>query len=103
MLLMVNEAWSNEVTMAYVLSACASLPSLKHAKCTHALCIRLGLGSDIVVETALVDTYAQHNSLRLMELIVESGSRWTETCNAAISAVIIIEGDIRKLQSGLSG
>jgi hypothetical protein len=87
MLLMVNEAWSNEVTMAYVLSACASLPSLKHAKCTH----------------ALVDTYAQHNSLRLMELIVESGSRWTETWNAAISAVIIIEGDIRKLQSGLSG
>jgi hypothetical protein len=85
MLLMVNEAWPNEVTMAYVLSACASLPSLKHAKCTHALCIRLGLGSDIVVETALVDTYAKHNSLRLMELIVESGSRWTETWNAAIS------------------
>jgi pentatricopeptide repeat protein len=84
-MLVVSEALPNEVTMAYLLSACASLPSVMHAKCTHALCIRLGLGSDIVVETALVDTYAQHNSLRLMELIVQSGSRRTETWNAAIS------------------
>lgn len=84
-MMMVSEAWPNEVTMAYLLSACASLQSVKHAKCTHALCIRLGLESNIVVETALVDTYAKCDNVRLMELIVESGSRQTETWNAAIS------------------
>ncbi|KAK3158667.1 hypothetical protein QOZ80_2AG0140050 [Eleusine coracana subsp. coracana] len=85
-MLMVSEAWPNGVTMAYLLSACASLPSLKHAKCTHALCIRLELESNIVVESALVDTYVKHNAVRLMELIVVKGSRRTETWNAAISA-----------------
>lgn len=37
-MLMVSEAWPNGVTMAYLLSACASLPSVKHAKATYALC-----------------------------------------------------------------
>ncbi|KAL6633828.1 hypothetical protein ACP70R_026499 [Stipagrostis hirtigluma subsp. patula] len=84
-MLMASEAWPNGVTMAYLLSACSSLPSGKHAKCTHALCFRLGLESDIVVETALLDAHAKCNNLKLMELTVEKGSRRTETWNAAIS------------------
>ncbi|TKW40773.1 hypothetical protein SEVIR_1G268100v4 [Setaria viridis] len=84
-MLLTSEARPNAVTMAHLLSACASLPSGKHAKCTHALCIRLGLQSDIVFETALVDSYAKCGHMKMIELIVEKGSRWTETWNAAIS------------------
>ncbi|CAM0944644.1 unnamed protein product [Alopecurus aequalis] len=75
----------NGVTMAYLLSACSSLPSQKHAKSTHALCIRLGLQSDIVVETALIDAYAKCHQMKMMEITLENGSRRTETWNAAIS------------------
>jgi hypothetical protein len=53
-MLVVSEAWPNEVTMAYLLSACASLPSVKHAKCTHALCIRLGLGQTLLLRLHLL-------------------------------------------------
>ncbi|CAN6238899.1 unnamed protein product [Urochloa humidicola] len=84
-MLMTSEARPNAVTMAYLLSARASLPSRKHAKCMHALCIRFGLQSDVVVETALVDSYAKCGHLKMIEMIVEKGSRRTETWNAAIS------------------
>ncbi|PWZ22620.1 Pentatricopeptide repeat-containing protein [Zea mays] len=84
-MLVSSEAQPNAVTMAHLLSACASLLSGKHAKCTHALCIRLGLGSDIVVETALVDCYAKCGYMGMIDMVVEKGSRRTETWNAAIS------------------
>ena len=84
-MLMDSEAQPNAVTMAHLLSACASLPSGKHAKCTHALCIRLGIQSDIVAETALVDSYAKCGHMKMIEIIVEKGSQRTETWNAAIS------------------
>ncbi|PVH66755.1 hypothetical protein PAHAL_1G338300 [Panicum hallii] len=84
-MLMRSEAQPNAVTMAHLLSACASLPSGKHAKCTHALCIRLGLQSDIIAETALVDSYAKCGHMKMIEIIVDKGSRRTETWNAAIS------------------
>ncbi|KAF7079691.1 hypothetical protein CFC21_083888 [Triticum aestivum] len=85
MLMTGGAPWPNGVTMAYLLSACSSLPSWRRAKCTHAMCIRLGLESDIVVETALIDTYAKCHKMKMMELTLENGSRRTETWNAAIS------------------
>ncbi|XP_047077177.1 pentatricopeptide repeat-containing protein At5g39350-like [Lolium rigidum] len=85
MLMTGGAPWPNGVTMAYLLSACSSLSSWKHAKCTHALCIRLGLESDIVVETALIDAYRKCHKMKMMELVLENGSRKTETWNAAIS------------------
>ncbi|CAO2046906.1 unnamed protein product [Urochloa humidicola] len=84
-MLMTGDARPNAVTMAYLLSACASMPSRKHAKCTHALCIKLGLQSDVVVETALVDSYAKCSHMKMIENIIEKGSQRTETWNAAIS------------------
>uniref|UniRef100_A0ACD5Z2Z3 Uncharacterized protein n=1 Tax=Avena sativa TaxID=4498 RepID=A0ACD5Z2Z3_AVESA len=83
----------NGVTMAYLLSACASLPSQKHAKCTHALCVRLGLESDIVVETALIDAYAKCDNIKMMQLTLENGSRRTATWNAAISGYTRSKGE----------
>ncbi|XP_062222531.1 pentatricopeptide repeat-containing protein At5g39350-like [Phragmites australis] len=97
-MLMTSEAWPNGVTMAYLLSACASLPSGKHAKCTHALCIRLGLVSDIVVETALVDSYAKCDHTKMIEMMVEKGSRRTETWNAAISGYTHREQEEKAIQ-----
>ncbi|KAJ1280312.1 hypothetical protein BS78_04G222000 [Paspalum vaginatum] len=85
-MLVASEARPNAVTMAHLLSACASLPSGKHAKCTHALCIRLGLKSDLVIETALIDTYAKCGDMWMIARVFEKGSRRTETWNAAISA-----------------
>ncbi|OEL22102.1 Pentatricopeptide repeat-containing protein [Dichanthelium oligosanthes] len=84
-MLMASEARPNAVTMAHLLSACANLLSGKHAKCTHALCIRLGLGSDIVAETALIDSYAKCGHMKKIDMMVEKGSRRTEMWNAAIS------------------
>ncbi|KAF8765454.1 hypothetical protein HU200_008600 [Digitaria exilis] len=84
-MLLIGEVRPNAVTMAHLLSACASLSSGKRAKCTHALCIRLGLQSDVVVETALVDSYAECGHMKMIEMIVEKGSQRTETWNAAIS------------------
>uniref|UniRef100_A0A0E0K396 ADF-H domain-containing protein n=1 Tax=Oryza punctata TaxID=4537 RepID=A0A0E0K396_ORYPU len=88
-MLMSGAAWPNGVTMVYLLSACASMPSGKHAKCTHALCIRLGLKSDIAVETALIDTYARCGKMKLMRLTLEKGSRRAETWNAALSGYTV--------------
>ncbi|KAI4964671.1 hypothetical protein ZWY2020_060018 [Hordeum vulgare] len=85
MLMTGGAPWPNGVTMAYLLSACSSLPSWRRAKCTHAMCIRLGLQSDIVVETALIDTYAKCHKMKMMELTLRNGSWRTETWNAAIS------------------
>jgi pentatricopeptide repeat protein len=85
MLMAVDAPWPNGVTMAYLLSACSSLSSWKHAKCLHAMCIRLGLESDIVVETALIDAYAKCHKMKMMKLTLENGSRRTEAWNAAIS------------------
>ncbi|EEC73741.1 hypothetical protein OsI_08374 [Oryza sativa Indica Group] len=88
-MLMSGAAWPNGVTMVYLLSACASMPSGKHAKCTHALCIRLGLKSDIAVETALIDAYARCGKMKLMRLTLERGSWRAETWNAALSGYTV--------------
>ncbi|KQK00664.1 hypothetical protein BRADI_3g50980v3, partial [Brachypodium distachyon] len=84
MLMTSGAPWPNGVTMAYLLSACSRL-SGRHAKCMHAMCIRLGLESDIIVETALMDAYAKCHNMKMMELTLENGSRRTETWNATIS------------------
>lgn len=46
-------------TFATVLSACTSVAALERGMETHACCIRACLGSDVVVESALVDMYSK--------------------------------------------
>ncbi|XXG49677.1 hypothetical protein AAC387_Pa02g3787 [Persea americana] len=46
-------------TFATVLSACASVAALERGTETHAHCIRACLGSDVVVESALIDMYSK--------------------------------------------
>ncbi|KAG8059982.1 hypothetical protein GUJ93_ZPchr0002g22977 [Zizania palustris] len=88
-MLMTGAVRPNGVTMVYLLSSCAAMPSGEHAKCAHALCIRLGLESEIVVETALIDTYARCGKTKLMILAFEKSSRRAETWNASISGYTI--------------
>ena len=75
----------NPVTMASVLSACGILPSIDHGKCIHGSCIRLGLESDIVVETALIDMYSRCSSMELCSWVFARGSKRIATWNAIMS------------------
>ncbi|XP_072956452.1 pentatricopeptide repeat-containing protein At5g39350 [Typha angustifolia] len=75
----------NAVTMASLLSACASLLSIDQGKSLHGSCIRLRLESDIIVETALIDMYAKCGSTKLSSMVFEKGSKRTATWNAIIS------------------
>lgn len=75
----------NLVTMASLLSACGILPSIDHSKCIHGSCIRLGLESDVVVETALIDTYSKCGAMDLCSQVFAGCSKRTATWNAVMS------------------
>ncbi|PON96307.1 Tetratricopeptide-like helical domain containing protein [Trema orientale] len=49
----------NVVTIALLLSACASLSLSTHGRCFHGWALRQKLESDVMVETALIDMYAK--------------------------------------------
>ncbi|TXG61159.1 hypothetical protein EZV62_012522 [Acer yangbiense] len=56
---------ANAVTIASLLSACSSLYYLKDGRCLHGWTIRQKLESEVVVETALIDMYAQCNHVEV--------------------------------------
>lgn len=49
----------NVVTLASILSACASLSLLMDGRCLHGWALRQKLENDVMVETALIDMYAK--------------------------------------------
>ncbi|XP_039137885.1 pentatricopeptide repeat-containing protein At5g39350 [Dioscorea cayenensis subsp. rotundata] len=75
----------NLVTMASLLSACSSALFINYGKCLHGLCIRLRLKDDIVVETALIDMYANCGNMNFSARVFETCSRRTATWNAVVS------------------
>ncbi|KAJ0970196.1 hypothetical protein J5N97_023073 [Dioscorea zingiberensis] len=75
----------NWVTMASLLSACTSKSFINYGKCLHGSCIRLRLNHDIVLETALIDMYANCGNMDLSARVFEQCSRRTATWNAVIS------------------
>ncbi|KAM0983957.1 hypothetical protein TB2_011238 [Malus domestica] len=48
----------NSVTLISVVSACASLSYLRFGKQVHGLIVKIKIGLDVVIGTALVDAYA---------------------------------------------
>ncbi|GAB4831721.1 hypothetical protein Ancab_005733 [Ancistrocladus abbreviatus] len=79
----------NAVTIASLISACATLGALKQAMCLHGWTIRQKLDDDVLVKTALVDLYAKCNhlglSLRLFNIALESR---TAPWNAVLSGCV---------------
>ncbi|CBI22288.3 hypothetical protein VitviT2T_022707 [Vitis vinifera] len=79
----------NFVTLASVLSACASLYSLKHGRCLHGWAIRQKLESEVIVETALIDMYAKCNNVNLsFRVFSKTSKQRTAPWNAIISGCI---------------
>lgn len=79
----------NSVTVAALILACVSLCSLKYRKCIHGWVIRGRLESDVLVETALIDLYANCNSIDLSLRLFETTLRKrTVPWNAIISGYV---------------
>ncbi|XP_020571787.1 pentatricopeptide repeat-containing protein At2g13600-like [Phalaenopsis equestris] len=53
----------NRMTFSSVLLACANLPSLEKGKTIHGRTIKLGVGTEIIVGTALIDMYAKSGDI----------------------------------------
>ncbi|KAJ0713971.1 putative tetratricopeptide-like helical domain superfamily [Helianthus annuus] len=65
----VVSVYPDKMTLASVVSACASLGWLKHGKWVHGYMLRNGIECDVVVKTALVDMYGKCGNVRLAERV----------------------------------
>ncbi|KAF5189885.1 Pentatricopeptide repeat-containing protein [Thalictrum thalictroides] len=61
---------TNNVTLAYVLSACSCLEALNEGKIVHALIIRAGLHDDLLVGNALVSMYGNCRMIEKAEHVL---------------------------------
>ncbi|PKA52159.1 Pentatricopeptide repeat-containing protein [Apostasia shenzhenica] len=75
----------NSMTISSLLTACGSLPSLIHGMSFHGFSIKLGIESDIFVETALISMYSNCGETDLSSKMFAASSRITTTWNAFIS------------------
>ncbi|KAL5739172.1 hypothetical protein ACOSQ2_028352 [Xanthoceras sorbifolium] len=79
----------NAVTTASLLSACSSLYYLKVGRCLHGWTIRQKLEGEVVVETALIDMYAQCNHAELsFRVFARTSKKRTVPWNAILSGCI---------------
>ncbi|KAJ4973357.1 hypothetical protein NE237_006531 [Protea cynaroides] len=79
----------NSVTLAALLSASASLWSLKHGKCLHGWAIRCRLEADVMVETALIDMYAKCNRMNIsFRVFTKATIKRTVPWNALITGYV---------------
>ncbi|KAH6801527.1 hypothetical protein C2S52_001991 [Perilla frutescens var. hirtella] len=60
------------VSISAALSACASLPSLRHGKELHGFMMRGGFNSDLFTSSALIDMYAKCGHLNLAQRVFDS-------------------------------
>ncbi|KAI4352502.1 hypothetical protein L6164_006748 [Bauhinia variegata] len=79
----------NSVSIASLLTACATLVFLNHGKCLHAWAIRQNLESEVIVETALIDMYAKCNHVDLScKVFMKTSKKRTVPWNAVLSGFI---------------
>lgn len=79
----------NAVTLASLLSACASLSCLKRGQSLHAWVIRKKLESDVLVTTALIDMYAKCNAIGYsFQVFSKTSKKRTVPWNALLSGLI---------------
>lgn len=84
-----NGVKPNAVTIASLLSCCSSLHYLKEGRCLHGWTIRQKIESEVVIETALIDMYAQCNHVELSFRVFGRTSRKrTVPWNAILSGCI---------------
>ncbi|XP_017976251.1 PREDICTED: pentatricopeptide repeat-containing protein At3g12770 [Theobroma cacao] len=60
------------ITMVSLVQACGGLRSLELGKCVHGFVLGLGMGSDILVLTALVDMYSKMGEIESAHLLFDS-------------------------------
>ncbi|KAK2993939.1 hypothetical protein RJ640_025614 [Escallonia rubra] len=76
----------NAFTMACLLSACGNMHYLKYGKCLHGWVTRQKLESDVNVETALIDMYANCKSMTLsFRVFRRTSKKRTVPWNAILS------------------
>ncbi|XP_054777547.1 pentatricopeptide repeat-containing protein At5g39350-like isoform X2 [Prosopis cineraria] len=79
----------NFVSIASLLSACASLVFWNPGKCLHAWAIRHKLETEVMVETALIDMYAKCCHVdRSYKVLMKTSKKRTVPCNALLSGFI---------------
>ncbi|XP_057952960.1 pentatricopeptide repeat-containing protein At5g39350-like [Malania oleifera] len=79
----------NSVTVASLLSACASLRAPKHGRCLHGWAIKQKIETDVIVETALIDMYAKCSHVNLsFQVFMGTSKMRTVPWNAVLSGYI---------------
>ncbi|KAK4259328.1 hypothetical protein QN277_005670 [Acacia crassicarpa] len=79
----------NLVSIASLLSACASSVSLNPGKCLHAWAIRHKFETEVIVETALIDMYAKCSQVDLSyKVFMKTSKKRTVPWNALLSGFI---------------
>ncbi|KAK9053438.1 hypothetical protein SSX86_030072 [Deinandra increscens subsp. villosa] len=63
--------YPDKITLASVISACASLGWLNHGKWVHSYMLRNGIECDMVVKTAVVDMYGKCGNVSLAKRVFE--------------------------------
>lgn len=61
--------YPDKITLASVISACASLRWLDHGKCLHSYMLRNGIKCDMVIKTAMVDMYGKCGNVSMAERV----------------------------------
>ncbi|KAL4574858.1 hypothetical protein LXL04_021698 [Taraxacum kok-saghyz] len=67
-----NTIHPDKITLASVISACASLGWIHHGKCAHSYMLRNGIEYDIVIKTAMVDMYGKCGNIDLAIRVFEN-------------------------------
>ncbi|XP_065870741.1 pentatricopeptide repeat-containing protein At5g66520-like isoform X2 [Euphorbia lathyris] len=86
----INVIRADKITIASVISACASLGAIDHGKWVHSYLRRSGLECDMVIGTALVDMYGKSGCLeRAYEIFREISQKDTLAWTAMISVLAL--------------
>ncbi|XP_058212174.1 pentatricopeptide repeat-containing protein At4g14820 [Rhododendron vialii] len=83
----------DKVTMLIVISACAHLGALKHAKWIHEYVNRHGFGGDLRVNNALIDMYAKCGSLEGAIEVFDGMSRKNVVTWTGMITALAIHGE----------
>ncbi|KAG9149585.1 hypothetical protein Leryth_021524, partial [Lithospermum erythrorhizon] len=101
----IMESWPNEYTFGSVLHAIASSESisLKHGQRCHSYLLKLGLTSDPIVSSALLDMYAKRGSIgESLKVFTEIGEK-SEVAWTAIISAYARHGDYESVMSLFEG
>lgn len=89
----------DKITIASILSACASLGALDHGEWVHTYLSRSGIECDLVIQTALIDMYGKCGAVdRALEIFRKMPNKDSLACTAMIS-VFALHGSSEEASS----